>query len=290
MEAYDEANRLFREMRPDTQGFDQSRQTDMRDRIRSYFTREFLLTNRGLGSQSERPIFVVGMPRSGTTLVEQMLSSHSDVGAAGELPFWPMRGDSAIDRSTGLPDLIRSRQLADEYDELLRSMAPWAKHVTDKMPINYLHLGLINMMFPNARVVHIRRSPIDTCLSIYTTDYRTPPEYAYNRENIVFAYRQYEVLTDHWRESLPAQSMIEVRYESLIDEPEQEIRRVLSFCGLEFQEACLHPEKNRRSIRTPSLWQARQPVYKSSRERWRRFEPWLGPFRELLGKDHSELS
>jgi hypothetical protein len=153
---------------------------------------------------------------------------------------------------------------------------------TDKMPLNFLTLGCIHTVFPNARIVHCRRNAIDNCLSIYMTQYKGSPEFGHVRENIVFMYKQYERLMDHWRATLPADRFLEVHYEELVADQEGETRKMIAFAGLEWNDACLHHEENENSVRTPSLWQARQPIYKTSVEKWRRYEPWLGAFAELI--------
>jgi len=288
MAAYDEANRLCMSLRPETQRFDKAAHSESRQRIRSYFNLERMRTNLPAASLSERAIFIVGMPRSGTTLLEQMVSRHSKVGAAGELPFWLVRAGSIFDKN-GQIDPNRARGLAAEYDSTLVQTAGDMERVTDKMPLNYLQLGYIRLLAPGSKVVYLRRNAADNCLSLYTTDYRTPPEFAHRRENIVHAYREHERLMAHWREVLPTGWMLEVDYESLVDEPEKEISRVLEFCELGFEPECLHPEANDRPIRTPSLWQARQPVNRHSIGRWKRFEPWLGEIGELVGRGGSEI-
>jgi hypothetical protein len=149
------------------------------------------------------------------------------------------------------------------------------------MPDNYLALGLIHAAFPNARIIHTKRNPIDTCISIYTTPNRTSDPYANSRANIVFAYEQYLRLMQHWRSVLPADRLFEVSYEELIANRESVTREMVSFCGLEWDDACLRPEDNERAVATPSVWQVRQPVYSTSVERWRRYEPWLGAFGKL---------
>jgi tetratricopeptide (TPR) repeat protein len=235
------------------------------------------------GSGSDKPIFIVGMMRSGTTLVEQILSSHPRVEARGEQQFWMKRGSEAFAAQTGKLDGSKVHRLAAAYLEDLSKPYPEASHLTDKMPDNYLALGLIHAAFPEARIIHTRRNPIDTCISIYTTPNRTSDPYANDRENIVFAYEQYLRLMAHWRKVLPADRLLEVDYESLVANPEPITRAMIDFCGLEWDEACLHPEDNERAVATPSVWQVRQPVYGTSVERWRKYEPWLGPFARLRG-------
>jgi hypothetical protein len=152
------------------------------------------------------------------------------------------------------------------------------------MPDNYSALGLIHAALPNARVVHVSRHPVDTCLSIYATPNRNRIGWLHDRENIVFAYEQYLRLMRHWRNALPEGTMLDIRYEDVVNDRERMTRALLDFCGLDWNEACLRPEDNDRSVVTPSAWQVRQPVYNSSVGRWRKFEPWLGPFARLLNQ------
>ncbi len=246
------------------------------------FTPEHFASKRYMGSDSDLPIFVVGMIRSGTTLTEQIISSHPKVGAAGEARYWV---EHAREPGKFLPWVVTeadARRSATEYLEVLQNMAPGMSRVTDKMPLNFMSLGPIHTVFPNAKIIHCQRNPIDNCLSIYMTRYRSSPEYGHNRENMVFFYRLYEKLMAHWRAVLPPDRFFEVRYEELVADPEGTTRQMIEFLGLEWDDACLHHDQNERSVRTPSLWQARQPIYKSSAEKWRKYEPWLGAFRELL--------
>ena len=227
------------------------------------------------------PLFIVGMPRSGTTLVEQILSSHRAVSAGGELTFW--KDVLVAWRGSGVNSIEFGAlaKAAENYRELLRKFGP-ALRVTDKEPKNFELLWLLRLAFPDARVIHCRRHPVDTCLSIYFTHFRSSERYAWNRGDIVFFYRQYERLMEHWRRILPPDRFTEVQYETLIADREAETRRLVAFIGLDWDQACLAPERNRRPVQTASRWQARQPVYSTSVGRWRRYEPWLGELRELL--------
>ena len=170
---------------------------------------------------------------------------------------------------------------ADDY-------SPSAPHrterpsVTDKAPRNFELLWLPFLALPQARIIHGRRHPVDTCLSIYFTNFLGTQDFAWDRADLVFYYRQYEHLMDHWRRTLPPHRFTDVQYETLVADRETETRRLISFLGLEWDEACLAPERNRRAVQTASLWQARQPVYRTSMARWRRYEPWLGELRELF--------
>jgi tetratricopeptide (TPR) repeat protein len=231
--------------------------------------------------QSELPVLIVGMIRSGTTLVEQIVSSHPDAAPGGELPFWRRLSNAPKSVAMGTFDNTIAEAMASEYLRMLGHFAGNAKRVTDKMPLNFWMLGLIHLVFPNARIIHCRRNPLDTCLSIYTTPLGVPSDFAHHRGNIVFYYKQYLRLMEHWRRVLPRDRFLEVDYEALVENPEPATRRMLDFCGLEWDEACLKHEENPRAVATPSTWQVRQPMYKSSVGRWRDYEPWLGEFREL---------
>jgi hypothetical protein len=171
--------------------------------------------------------------------------------------------------------------LALDYLTLLRGIAPAALRVTDKNPFNFLYIGFIHLALPQARFIHCRRDPVDTCLSIYFTRFAMPQPFAYDRGDLVFYYQQYQRLMAHWRTVLPPGRLLEIDYETLIAERERETRRMIDFCGLEWDDECLTPERNQRVVRTASLWQARQPVYPGSVGRWRRYEPWLGALGEL---------
>jgi hypothetical protein len=205
------------------------------------------------------------------------------VGGAGEQHYWGDHENAMIDyrQSRLVPGKIKA--CAQEFVELLSMIAPGFPHVIDKNPANLQVVGSIFLAFPNARIIHTRRNAIDTAISIWTTPMRTNAPFVSDRENIVFAYKEYLRLMDHWRQVIPADRFLEVHYEDLVDQPEIYARQIVEFCGLEWNEACLHPELNKRTVKTPSLWQVRQPVYKSSTERWRKYEEWLGVFAELKG-------
>ncbi|MGH8320254.1 MAG: tetratricopeptide repeat-containing sulfotransferase family protein [Steroidobacteraceae bacterium] len=235
-----------------------------------------------LASSEETPLLIIGMPRSGTTLVEQILSSHPDVAAGGELPFWYEHGGAAMEALALPPKAQVLQQLAEQYVALLRLISPAARRVTDKMPFNFCALGLIRVLFPRATIVHCRRHPVDTCLSIFMTDFEAPMSFASERSSLVDYYRQYQRLMSHWVRVLAPQRLIELEYEELVADPEPVTRRLIASCGLTWHEACLSPHLNRRPIHTASVWQARQPIHRDSVARWQRYEPWLGALRELL--------
>jgi tetratricopeptide (TPR) repeat protein len=263
--------------------FNRRRYAEIIDSMIATFTPDFLRRNRGVGSSSCRPIFVLGMMRSGTTLVEQILSSHPEVTAGGELPFWLATGFAAFDVDKRSVDLKRIAKLVGLFEADLGKVSASAQHVTDKTPQNFQALGLIHLAFPRAKVIHIRRNPLDNCVSIYTTPYEKSPDFAHSKESIVFAYRQYQRLMAHWRKVLPAEQFLEIDYEDLTTRPETVTRKLLEFCRLPWDDACLEPENNNRIVTTPSLCQVRQPINRSAVERWRVYEPWLGEFVKLKG-------
>ena len=242
----------------------------------------FFARNAALASESEMPVLILGMPRSGTTLVEQIVSNHPDVEAGGELAFW---GEGATTFRANAadqvdPDWVQST--ARDYIAELRRIAPNAQRVTDKAPSNFLFLGLIHVVFPRAQVIHCRRHPVDTCLSIYFQSFASRMDYAYDREDLVACYGHYRRLMAHWRATLPPRCLLEVDYEELVADREAAVRAIVHHCGLRWDDACLHSERNPGAVRTASVWQARQPVYNNSVERWRHYEPWLGAFRQLF--------
>ena len=239
------------------------------------------LVARPTHRDDELPVLVLGMPRSGTTLVEQVLSSHPTVAGGGELSFWK----DTVDRWTISRrdiDATAIAEAADAYRTVLRRIGPDAARVVDKAPGNFQRIWLFRLVFPNGRIVHCRRHPVDTCLSIYFTHFKGRHDYAYDRGDLAFYYRQYERLMDHWRRVLPSDRFMDVDYERLVTDQEEVTRELIAFCGLQWSDACLAPEHNERAVKTASRWQARQPVYASSMQRWRRYEPWLGELRVLL--------
>jgi tetratricopeptide (TPR) repeat protein len=278
MRHFDEGNRIVHSGQP----FDRAPFALGVQRMITCFTPEFHAAHRALGSASELPVLVLGMPRSGTTLLEQIISSHPEVGAGGELLFWNDQSEAFSrmgDNALAVPYVDR---VAAEYNAVLRAIAPDAKRVTDKMPGNFLWIGLIHLVFPRARIIHCRRHPVDTCLSNYFTSFGEAMPFANSKTDLVFYYRHYDRLMRHWRSVLPADCLLEVDYEELVSDRERVTRRLIDFIGLDWSDACLRPEDNQRVVKTASMWQARQPTYTTSVERWRRYEPWLGELRQLL--------
>ena len=235
-----------------------------------------------LGGSDATPVLIIGMPRSGTTLVEQIVSMHPEVGAGGELNFWNERG-AAWHRTggTGNEKTFLAKAAAD-YRGVLRGIAPKASRVTDKMPFNFLWAGLIHLAVPRSVIIHCRRAAVDTAVSIHQTHFNPGLAFPTGGAELVEYFRCYQRITDHWRRVLPADRFLEVDYEELTREPEPIIRRMIAACGLAWDDACLSHERNPRAVKTPSKWQTRQKIYRTSVARWRRYEPWLGPLRALI--------
>ncbi len=287
---YDEANLISQKMLEESgKAFDRNQHEALFDLIIRTFTKEFFESHKDLGSSSDVPILICGMARSGTTLVEQIVSSHPKVGAGGELGYWGGKWQAVL-QDAAADDLSRPRldQLAASYLSLLHSIAPESEKVTDKMTENYMRLGSIHLIFPKVKIIYCRRHAVDNSLSIFMNNFNNPPVYVHDRENIVFTYEQHLRIMEHWNEVLPRDTMMTVDYEQMVDDREGMTRKIIEFAGLDWDDACLHHEENKREIRTASLWQARQPVYKTSVERWRRYEPWLGAFCKLLKENPAD--
>jgi tetratricopeptide (TPR) repeat protein len=262
------------------------------DKMISRCTPELIARAIELGSQDATPILIIGMPRSGTTLVEQIISMHPEVGAGDELNFWNDRGaawhgsGAAGNAAVGSEKPFVAKEFlakaAADYLGVLRAIAPKAARVTDKMPFNFLWAGLIHLAFPRAIFIHCRRAAVDTALSIHQTHFHPGLAFPTGGTELVEYFHSYRRLMGHWRSVLPADRLIEVDYEELTRAPEPIIRRIIAACGLAWNDACLRPESNPRAVRTPSKWQTRQPIYRTSVARWRRYEPWLGPLRALV--------
>jgi tetratricopeptide (TPR) repeat protein len=262
------------------------------DRIRATFDRALIDARAGAGYPSPLPVFVVGMPRSGTTLVEQILASHPSVHGAGELPDL----GSLIERlppgangATGYPESVRSlsaneiRELGRAYTLGLRRRAHGAARILDKALSLFLCLGLIHLALPEARIVHVRRNPLDTCLSCYSTLFEVGQNFSYDLAELGRYYRGYAGLMAHWREVLPADHFLEISYEALIADFETEARRLVAFCGLPWDLRCLAFHQTRRPVYTASAVQVRRPIYQSSHDRWQNHRDHLGPLIAALG-------
>jgi tetratricopeptide (TPR) repeat protein len=233
-------------------------------------------------NESERPVFIVGMLRSGTSLVEQILASHHAVFGAGELTFWSAAW-AAHAASPGNAEMSDSLlcKLADDYLRSLRKLSEGALRVVDKMPTNFPFLGLIHAALPQARIIHMRRNPLDTCLSIYMQQFETAVSYANDLDDLAHYYTEYLRLMDHWRSTLPATVILDVPYEGLVSDQEAWTRRMLEFIGLPWDPRCLEFHRTERTVLTASQWQVRQKLDASSVGRWRHYEKFLGALSKL---------
>jgi tetratricopeptide (TPR) repeat protein len=247
---------------------------------------------RGAGDPSDVPVFVLGMPRSGTTLTEQIIASHPDVYGAGELhDLLRIAEKKTGDNDTAVlfPDNLRTldqktlNTWGAEYVAGLRQRAQGAKRITDKMPANFFAVGLIHLMLPNAKIIHVNRNPVDTCLSCYTRLFNRKQEHTYDLAELGKYYVHYARLMEHWHGVLPAGAFLDVQYEDIVADQEAQARKLIEYCGLQWNEACLDFHNTKRSIRTASVTQVRQPIYSSSVERWRHYEIFLGPLLDALG-------
>lgn len=269
-------------LRAETGGFDREAYRREVDRRIAQFDRARIDALAAWGDPSARPIFIVGMPRSGTTLTEQILASHSRVVAGGERTYWPQVERKSL--PDGWPrDAEQARALTDAYLTELEQVADTASadHVTDKMPDNFKRVGLLHALFPDARIIHVRRHPVDNCLSIFFQNFRGH-DYSRRLEDLAFYRREYERLMAHWRTVMPPERYFEFDYEALVADQETVTRQLLAFCGLDWEDACLSFHENRSTVKTASIWQVRQKLYTGSVERWRHYEAHIGPLLSLL--------
>jgi hypothetical protein len=249
------------------------------------FDAAFFERNRGLGSETDLPVLIIGSPRAGTTLLDRILASHPEIGSAGEQLFWFDHVNATLNAISN--DSAQAQEIAADYRRLLRTFGPKKGRVIDKMPMNYGAAGIIHTLLPNARFIHCRRHPVDTCISLYMTAHSmSAVPFGHSRSEIVRGYQDYLRVMAHWRTVLPADRFLEVDYEEIVADREGAARRIIDFLGLEWSDACLMHEGREGKVSTPSLWQVRQPIYNTSVDRWRRYEPWLGEFRELLQDKH----
>lgn len=255
------------------------------DMIRVY-TREALADPQRPASQPTLPVLVVGMPRSGTSLVEQIIASHPAAKGAGELRFWGQAfRKHATTLSQRLPDQALRKRLAEGYLRTLAGAAAGAPRVVDKSPFNSDYLGVIHLALPNARVIYVQRDPLDTCLSCYFQDFPPALNFTLDLSDLAHYYREHRRLMEHWRRALPAGTLLDVPYEDLIADQEGWTRKIVEFLGLPWDERCLNFHSTERNVLTASYWQVRQRLYKSSIGRWRNYEKFIGPLLGLKGLD-----
>jgi len=254
---------------------------------------EFFAARAGAGSGSDEPIFIVGLPRSGSTLIEQILASHSQVEGTLELAEIPrlvaeLQGRESADAAPRYPGILAKlpaeefRKFGERYLADTRVYRHGKPRFIDKMPNNFRHLGLIHLILPHAKIIDARREPMACCFSNFKQLFASGQEFTYSFEDIAHYYRSYVALMAHWDAVLPGK-VLRVQHEDLVADLEGNVRRILDFCGLEFEPACLEFYKTERSVRTASSEQVRQPIYREGLDHWRNFEPWLGPLKEALG-------
>ena len=271
--------------------YDPAGQTRVTDAMIQYFTRERIASMPSAAVRSDKPVFIVGMPRSGTSLVEQILASHPAVHGAGELDFiyrillgtLDMLRSNVGDYPACLDKLTQGHVdgMADVYLGPLLALNPHAQRIADKMPLNFLHLGLIATLLPGARIIHCVRDPMDTCLSCYLTHFNQHHPFKHDLAHLGHFYRQYERLMVHWKSVLDL-PILDVCYEQVIANPEAQSRRMIEFLGLPWNDRCLNFHNTKRPCVTASSLQVRKPVYATSVRRWKNYEDHLAPLKTAL--------
>lgn len=271
--------------------YDIQEQLQFTQRMIDCLTPETIDYLRTFANTSTLPIFIVGMPRSGSTLVEQVLASHSLVYGAGELKYFSHLVNTSIEHQGNLlrypehllhlsPDMCRT--ITNQYLTSLRRFSPGATHITDKMLHNFFLIGIIHALLPNAKIIHVQRNPMDTCFSCYTKLFREAQFYSYDLIELGQYYLCYERVMNHWRQILPVHAWLDIHYEDCVQNLDGEAKRLLDFCNLPWDPACLRFYQATRQVRTASFLQVREPVYTSSVERWRRYEQGLQPLIHTL--------
>lgn len=272
--------------------YDEAASLQLFDRIRQTFDAELIAANAGAGDPDTSPVFVLGMPRSGSTLVEQILASHPLVHGAGELSdLGEIVGGlrTGDDPALVFPEIAQAMKLQDfaaigrQYATRLRRHSTTAARITDKMPSNFCFVGLIHLALPNARIIHVTRDPLDTCLSCFSRLFSAEQNHTYDLAELGRFYRKYAELMAHWRQVLPEGRMLELRYEDVIFDLEGEARRMIAYCGLEWSESCLAFHETDRPVKTASASQVRRPIYKTAQHRSRHYREFLAPLIAELG-------
>ena len=273
--------------------YDEEHTAELLRRIATLFDSSLFERFQGEGYPSTVPIFVLGMPRSGSTLTEQILGSHPQIFPAGELKEMhkaEQAGFNATGEAVKFPDYVPSldggilRRMGEEYVARVTAMANGEARVVDKLPANFMKIGLIRLMLPNARIIHTMRDPVDTCVSCYSKLFGfSGPPYTYDMAELGHYYRRYTELMNYWRSVLPPGTILDVVYEDLVDDIQTQARRLIDFVGLPWDERCIEFHKTKRSVRTASVSQVRKPLFRSSLQRWRKHEADLGPLLEALG-------
>ena len=284
---YRQANLLAKSQRPEPPDY-----KHLPKLLKKVFTKERLGMAPDMGNASDIPVFIVGMPRTGSSLIEQIISRHSGASGAGELHTIHDFAEEICkieDHKNYAAEWIGHLNQSDldkyseSYLKVLRKDREDSLRITDKLPENHLYLGFIHLLFPNAKIIHAIRNPLDTCLSCYYQPF-THLHWAYDMESIAKRYQLYRQVMDYWNSVLPAGTILDISYESLINDQEKESRRLIEHCGLDWEEGCLDYMAEQRIVKTASLWQVRQPMYKSSARRWINYAPHLGALATGLSK------
>ena len=289
-EHFVKGNRLKREQI----AYDQASTLNDLAAIKSFHTPELMEALRGAGEPSELPVFIVGMPRSGSTLVSQILASHHQIHSAGEITYFPdaLLSLAKSKHTTGkikpIHNMLKGptrdsvRELGRRYLKSISELAPGARRVSDKLLENVSRVGLIHLALPKARIIDIRRDRLDNCLACFSELFTGGHSYSYDFEEIANYYRAYEQLMDHWRQLLPAGTILEVKYEDIVENLELQARRMIEFCGLDWDPACLRFYETKRWVRTASAEQVRRPIYQNSVGRARLYGDLLAPLKAAL--------
>jgi len=259
----------------------------------SVCTREFFAARQGAGCRDRSPIFILGLPRSGSTLIEQILSSHSQVEGTMELPVIPrlvqdLQGHERTDSTPRYPGLLAEltaedfTRLGERYLSDTKVYRKGKPFFIDKMPNNCRHLGLIHLILPNAKIIDARRDPLACCFSNYKQLFASGQQFTYSIDHIARYYRMYVELMAHWDCALPGR-ILRIEHEDVVDDLEANVRRILEFCELEFEQGCVEFYKTERTVHSASSEQVRRPLYREGVDHWRHYEPWLGPLKEALG-------
>ena len=273
--------------------YDAAQMSEDLDELKSVCTAELFNNHKEYGFTAPDPIFILGLPRSGSTLLEQILSSHSQVDGTLELPnilslSQRLRRRARQDKAEKYPDILGTLTgdeleiFGKEYIRDTRIHRQEAPFFIDKMPNNFRHIGLIKLILPNAKVIDARRSPMACCFSGYKQLFAEGQEFTYDLQDVGRYYRDYVALMDHWDKVLPG-FVLRVNHENVVSNLEEEVKRLLEFCNLPFEESCIEFHKTERSVRTPSSEQVRQPIYTSGLKQWQHFDAWLSPLKESLG-------
>ena len=282
-QSFERANDLQKSM---AEEYDRDGHRLLVDEFTRVFTPERVRRATAGASDSMKPVLVVGMPRSGTSLVEQIISSHPSAKGAGELGFWAETArEHGIAIGQGSLQESTVRKLTKAYLSMLAHQVGDATRIVDKAPVNSDYLGLIHPLFPNARIIYMRRDPIDTCLSCYFQKFIVSLNYTMDLEDLAHYYREHHRLMTHWRAVLPVETLLDVPYAELVADQEGWTRKILNFLDLPWDDRCLEFHKTQRAVATASFWQVRQKIYGGSVERWRKYEKFIGPLLSLKELD-----